>query len=270
MKGLIFNISRYSVHDGPGIRLTIFMKGCPLNCKWCHNPEGILPVQESVVNTRRVGDAEFCRNEVAGEFYSVSNLLTIIERERVFIDHSKGGVTFSGGEPMMQFGFLNEALKACKKAGYHTAVDTSGYASGENFQSIIPFTDLFLFDIKHLDESKHKEATGVSNKTILENYKLLLDNGADMTLRIPVISGYNDDPVHIGKLVRFIEETRTDSLKMISLLPFHRTGSSKYRRLNLPYRMDGVEPPSREHLEEIRNILGSTGIKVSTSGMHSS
>ena len=186
------------------------------------------------------------------------------------MDHSKGGVTFSGGEPMMQFGFLNEALKACKKAGYHTAVDTSGYASAENFQSVIPFTDLFLFDIKHLDESKHKDGTGVSNRIILENYKLLLNNGSNVILRIPVISGYNDDPVYIGKLTRFIEETRTDSLKMISLLPFHRTGSSKYRKLNLPYRMDGVEPPSREHLEEIQNILSASGIKVKTSGVYNS
>jgi pyruvate formate lyase activating enzyme len=157
MKGLIFSVKRYSIHDGPGIRVTFFMKGCPLSCMWCHNPEGISPFPEYVIRSDKVGEKEFRNREEAGKYYSVENILEILEKERVFINQSKGGVTFSGGEPMLQFKFLLEALKACKENDYHTAVDTSGYSSEENYKSIIPLTDLFLFDIKHLDEARHIE-----------------------------------------------------------------------------------------------------------------
>ena len=180
MQGLIFSVRRYSIHDGPGIRVTFFMKGCPLNCLWCHNPEGISPFPETVMQTNKIGDREFSKSEEVGTLYSAEAILKIIDREKVFLNQSKGGITFSGGEPMLQFEFLLEALKGCKKNGYHTAVDTSGYSSADNYISIIPFTDLFLFDIKHLDETKHIESTGVSNSEILENYRLLLESGKDM------------------------------------------------------------------------------------------
>jgi pyruvate formate lyase activating enzyme len=266
MKGFIFSIRRYSIHDGPGIRVTIFMKGCPLNCNWCHNPEGISPTQESVVNTLRVGDLKFCRNEDAGKHYSTDEILEVLDRDRAFMDQSKGGVTFSGGEPMLQFDFLYRTIKACKERGYQTAIDTSGYAPAENFESLIPYTDLFLFDIKHLDESKHFEATGVSNALILENYKLLLGKAAAVTLRIPVIPGFNDDPSHVEELIKFIKSTRTDRLIKINLLPYHKTGSSKYRKFNLPDRMEGVEPPSGSEMEELKNRFLATGIFVKTGG----
>ena len=138
MKGLIFSVKRYSIHDGPGIRVTFFMKGCPLSCMWCHNPEGISLVQESVVSTNRIGDMKFSKKEEVGKYYTTDDILEILDKEKVFINQSKGGVTFSGGEPMSQFEFLLEALKACKEAGYHTAVDTSGYSSAANYKSIIP------------------------------------------------------------------------------------------------------------------------------------
>ena len=266
MEGLIFNIRRYAIHDGPGIRVTVFMKGCPLNCKWCHNPEGILLSQESVVNTFRIGDREFSEKENAGKYYSPGEILAVLKRDRVFMDQSKGGVTFSGGEPMLQFDFLYNMMKACKEEGYHTAIDTSGYSESEYFESLIPYTDLFLFDIKHLDERKHIDATGVSNSLILENYKLLLKKRAAVELRIPVIPGFNDEPEHIERLIQFIISTKTDSLKRISLLPYHKTGSSKYRRFNLPYRMDGVDPPSKSYIEELKNRLLATGIDVKTGG----
>jgi pyruvate formate lyase activating enzyme len=266
MKGLIFSIKRYCVHDGPGIRVTVFLKGCPLSCLWCHNPEGILPEQESIVSNCRIGDKEFCKNEQAGRYYSVDEIIAILRRERVFMDHSGGGVTFSGGEPMLQFDFLYEAVKACKQEGYHTAVDTSGYAPQEYIKSLIPYTDLFLFDIKHLDNEKHLEATGVSNDLILENYRLLLQSGAKVFLRIPLISGFNDDPAYIERLIQYIISTKTDSLKMINLLPFHTTGSAKYGKLNLPYRMEGVFPPSKQQVETIRNRMMATGTSVKTGG----
>jgi pyruvate formate lyase activating enzyme len=266
MKGLIFSVKKYSVHDGPGIRVTFFMKGCPLKCMWCHNPEGISVFPETVEQKYRVGAREFSNKEEVGKYYTVETILEILAREIVFIKQSKGGITFSGGEPMLQPDFLLEALKACKTNGYHTAIDTSGYSSSENFKSIIPFTDLFLFDIKHMDEARHFESTGVSNVGILDNYRLLLESGKDIMVRIPVIPGFNDDPDHLEKLKRFLLLTKTDSLKRINLLPFHRIGSSKYKRFNIPYRMGNVESPSRERMHELKEFFKETGIKVKIGG----
>ena len=266
MQGLIFSVKRYSIHDGPGIRVTFFMKGCPLNCMWCHNPEGISPFPESVVRTDKIGEIEFSKNEEVGKYYSVENILEILEKDKVFINQSKGGVTFSGGEPMLQHEFLYEVLKACKSNGYHTAVDTSGYSSAENYKSIIPFTDLFLFDIKHLDYAKHVEYTGVSNVGILDNYRLLIESGKEIMVRVPVIPGCNDDPVYLETLEQFLSKTKTSSLKKINLLPFHKIGSSKYKRFNIPYRMDGVEPPSKVRMQELKELFSLTGIKVKIGG----
>ena len=266
MNGLIFNVKRYSIHDGPGIRVTFFMKGCPLACLWCHNPEGISPFQESVIMSNRVGLKEFSSKSEVGKYYSVASVLEILDKEKVFINQSKGGVTFSGGEPMLQFDFLLEALKACKRNGYHTAVDTSGYSSAENFRSIIPFTDLFLFDIKHLDEAKHIESAGVSNTGILDNYKLLLNSCKDIIVRIPVIPGFNDDPVHLERLRDFLKSGKTMSLKKINLLPYHKIGSSKYKKFNIPYKMDLVEPPAKDKMMELKEYFSDTGIKVKIGG----
>jgi pyruvate formate lyase activating enzyme len=266
MKGLIFSVRRYSIHDGPGIRVTFFMKGCPLSCLWCHNPEGISSLPETVIQTKKVGEHEFRNIEEVGKFYSVGNLIEILDKERVFINQSKGGVTFSGGEPMMQMEFLLEALKACKASGYHTAVDTSGYTSVENYNSIIPFTDLFLFDIKHMDENSHIEFTGVSNTMILDNYLFLLKSGKDIMVRIPVIPGFNDATEHLSELRQFLLTTRTKSLKKINLLPYHKTGSSKYRRFNLRNRMEKVEPPSKDKILKLKEFFSETGIKVKIGG----
>jgi pyruvate formate lyase activating enzyme len=266
MEGLIFSVKRYSIHDGPGIRVTFFMKGCPLSCKWCHNPEGISPFPESVIRTNRIGNREFSRDEMAGKFYTIEKILEILEKEKVFINHSKGGVTFSGGEPMLQPEFLLEALIACKANGYHTAIDTAGYASAESYNSVIQYTDLFLFDIKHLDNTRHIESTGVSNTGILDNYRLLLKSNNDVMLRIPVIPGFNDDLEHLQRLKEFIISTKTGSLKMISLLPYHKIGSSKYKRFNLPYRMENVEPPSKGEMQKLKEFFMETGVKVKIGG----
>jgi len=266
MKGLIFSVKRYSIHDGPGIRVTFFMKGCPLSCMWCHNPEGISPVPETVIQTDRVGDREFSKSEEVGKYYTIKDILDILEKERIFINQSKGGVTFSGGEPMLQFEFLHEVLKACKENGYHTAVDTSGYSLSENFKSIIPFTDLFLFDIKHLDDAIHIKYTGVSNLGILDNYRFLLESGKDIMVRIPIIPGYNDDSDHLENLKQFLLTNKTNSLKKINLLPFHKIGSSKYKRFSIPYRMGSVEPPSKEKMQELKEFFSEVGVKVKIGG----
>jgi pyruvate formate lyase activating enzyme len=242
------------------------MKGCPLHCKWCHNPEGISSECDTVTRINRIGEKEFITEEKVGELYSTEYLLNILEKERVFINQSKGGITFSGGEPMLQFGFLLEALMACKSSGYHTAVDTSGYSSIENFKAILPFTDLFLFDLKHLDDTKHIEATGVSNTGILENLRFLLDNDKDVMLRIPVITGFNDDNEYQEKLFHFISTLKTGSVKKINLLPFHKIGSSKYKRFKMPYMMEGIEPPEKKDMERMKELLMKTGIKVKIGG----
>lgn len=266
MEGLIFSVKRYSIHDGPGIRVTFFMKGCPLSCWWCHNPEGIKPVQEEVEEVHKIGEREIRRKEKAGKYYSAEDILRILEKERIFITESGGGVTFSGGEPLYQFEFLLEALKSCKANGFHTAVDTSGYSSPENYQAIIPYTDLFLFDIKHLDDSKHVECTGVSNALIISNFNIISHSRSDIYVRIPVIPGYNDGQDHLERLKNFINDHKTENLKMINLLPYHKTGSSKYRKFGIPYKMNDVQQPARKRMDELKEFFSDTGIKVKTGG----
>ncbi len=266
MKGLIFSVKHYSIHDGPGIRVTFFMKGCPLSCWWCHNPEGISPSKENVVQAKRVGEKEFSQTEEVGKYYSVENVIEILEKDRVFFDQSGGGVTFSGGEPMMQTEFLKEALKVCRESGFHTTVDTSGYSSPENFRAIMPFTNLFLFDLKQLDDQKHLEYTGVSNTGILDNLRMILRNGGDVMVRIPVIPGMNDNSDHLKDLRKFLTEIKCNNLKKINLLPFHRTGASKYKKFNLPYRMNETEQPSPERMKELKEFFSETGIKVKIGG----
>ena len=242
------------------------MKGCPLSCWWCHNPEGISPAREKVNQTRKVGGKEFSETEEVGKYYSVENIIEILEKDRIFLEQSGGGVTFSGGEPMMQNEFLKEALEACKSAGFHTAVDTSGYASAESFNAIMPLTDLFLFDIKHLDDSKHFEYTGVSNIGILDNLRMVLKSGNDVMVRIPVIPGKNDDAVHLSEVRNLLAELKCRNLKKINLLPFHRIGASKYKRFNLPYRMDDTLQPSQERMKELKEFFSETGIKIKIGG----
>jgi pyruvate formate lyase activating enzyme len=224
------------------------------------------PLPEKVISTRRIGEREFSGEEVAGINYRTDEIIRILEGERVFFNYSGGGVTFSGGEPMLQTEFLLETLTECKNQGFHTAVDTSGYSSAENYKAIIPYTDLFLFDIKHLDEQKHIAFTGVSNVCILENFRLLIGSGKKIMIRIPVIPGFNDDQIYFGQLRDFLASLETESLNRISLLPYHRTGLSKYRRLNIRNRMEGVEPPSKGKMEKLRKFLSESGYKVKIGG----
>jgi pyruvate formate lyase activating enzyme len=266
MKGVIFSVKRYAIHDGPGIRVTFFMKGCPLSCRWCHNPEGISPEPVTIEQVDRIGEREFRRDETVGKLYETRDILATLEKERVFINHSKGGVTFSGGEPMMQFGFLLETLQACKENGFHTTVDTSGLSTPERFEKIIPFTDLFLFDIKHLDNDKHKEYTGTSNDVILNNFRLIAASGREFIVRIPVVPGFNDDDDHLSGLKEYILNEKNENLKMISLLPYHKIGSSKYKRFNIPYMMENVEQPSALRMKELKEFFSDIGVRVKIGG----
>jgi len=266
MKGLIFSIKRYAIHDGPGIRVTFFMKGCPLDCWWCHNPEGKSSEQTSVERIDRVGEKEFTSFELVGREYTADELLKKAEKDRVFMEQSGGGVTFSGGEPLMQFDFLLETLQAMKRSGFHTAVDTSGHTSPERLQAILPYTDLFLYDIKHLDPETHMKFTGVSNDLILSNFDMLLKEGAEVMLRIPVIPGVTAEKEYMKQLRSFIESRKTKKIRELNLLPYHKTGSSKYRRFDLPDRMTGISQISNSQLDEYVEILELPGIHIKKGG----
>lgn len=266
MKGLIFSVKRYSIHDGPGIRVTFFMKGCPMQCVWCHNPEGIAPQPQEALRNNRIGSSDFRVAESVGVYYSVDQILGIAERERVFMQHSGGGVTFSGGEPLLQADFLELALRELKKHGFHTTVDTSGYASKETFRRIIPFTDLFLFDIKNINEIRHIEHTGVSNQLILDNFRFVLSNSAGVQVRIPVIPGYNDSVESLSAISDFICREATPVLKKINLLPYHKTGVSKYKLFNLHLRMSIAEEPTGESMKSLAHLFDKTGVPVKVGG----
>lgn len=266
MKGLIFNIKRYAIHDGPGIRVSFFMKGCPLDCWWCHNPEGKASGQMSVEKIDRIGDKEFRSWELVGREYAPDEIVARAERDRIFMEQSGGGVTFSGGEPLLQHDFLLETLSRLKKAGFHTTVDTSGYVETEKLRSILGFTDLFLYDIKHLDPGLHLKYTGVSNELILFNLDMILNEGAEVWIRIPVIPGITADSNYMDALRTFIEHRKGRKITAINLLPYHKTGSSKYRRFGLPDRMASTDQISNGHLNDYIEILKATGIRIKKGG----
>ncbi|MEA1886920.1 MAG: glycyl-radical enzyme activating protein [Bacteroidota bacterium] len=266
MKGLIFNIIRYAVNDGPGIRVTFFMKGCPLSCWWCHNPEGISQDIEEVERVDKIGDKEFRVKETVGKYYDVEQLFDIAMKDYVFIEESGGGVTFSGGEPLLQADFLSEALKRFKSEGIHTAVDTCGHVPVSAIDAVIPYTDLFLFDIKHLDPSKHEKYTGVSNKLILKNFDYILAKGKKVIIRIPVIPGINDDSDHLKAVRDFVLGKQGVNIERLDLLPFHRSGITKYRKLGMEDKMKGVQQPSTKRMNELKDYFAESGIHVKISG----
>jgi pyruvate formate lyase activating enzyme len=246
--------------------VTVFFKGCPLECWWCHNPEGISSEAESVERVDRIGEKEFIKVETVGHEYGVEDIMKILEKEKIFMEESGGGVTFSGGEPLMQIEFLEEALVACKENSIHTAVDTSGYITGNRLDRILPLTDLFLLDLKHLDPLMHKKYTGVSNEQILSNYNKVLEMGKEVIFRFPVIPGYNDDKPHLNELKEYFMSHSGSNLKRIDLLPFHKIGSSKYKRFNLEYRMSDIKQPSDSRMDKLKSFFSDTGLPVKVGG----
>lgn len=297
-RGLVFNVMRFSVHDGPGIRTTVFLKGCPLRCPWCHNPEsqssraevvyfaerclrcgdcvracpnhalslnGEVHVDET--RCRRCGTcAETClarAREMAGEEMSVDELLTKIERDRVFYEESGGGVTLSGGEPLQQPRFAERFLRACRDRGIHTTLDTCGYAPAESFQLVAKHVDLFLFDLKVIDRDRHREFTGVPNDLILNNLRWLAEQRRPVIVRVPVIPGYTDDGVNLSAIAAF---TRSLGLARVDLLPYHRIAADKYRRLHLDYRMGDAETLPAQKMNEIATSFSRDGFHVRIGG----
>lgn len=300
IKGRIFNIQKYSIHDGPGIRTTVFLKGCPLSCIWCHNPESQSPGQEVLFYGRRcIGcgkcmeackqgaiylqdgkmqyDREKCTScgsctevcypkarEVAGNLVDVNYVMNQIEKDRIFYEESGGGVTFSGGEPLMQHEFLLELLKQCKEREIHTAVDTCGYADPDVLASVSMYTDLYLYDLKLIDDEKHTKYTGASNKLILENLKTISKLGKRIFIRIPLIPGINDDNENIEATARIIKNTT--GVEQVNLLPYHNIAVDKYNRLGRSNCLMKIKVPTEEEIGQIAQKFMVYGIKVKIGG----
>jgi pyruvate formate lyase activating enzyme len=300
MSGVIFDVKRFAIHDGPGIRTTVFFKGCPLRCGWCHNPEGIAPQPElSFRATRCVGcgacvracasgaivladarastDAARCvrcgmctkmcltgAREAIGRTATVEELVGEIGRDRVFYEESGGGVTFSGGDPLMQADFLAALLLECRARGLHTAVDTSGYAAWEVFESLRGLVDLFLCDIKHMDGKTHQRLAGVDNSSILDNLRRLAAADGQITARMPVIRGLNDDERNVRTTGAFVASL--PGVTRIDILPYNEGGCAKLARLLGSAESTPFRSPEPEALRGIAGILAGYGLDVTIGG----
>lgn len=269
-KGIIFKIQKYSIHDGPGIRTAVFLKGCPLDCWWCHNPEGKKLIPEPVFHKEKCIKCGRCDDicptgarETIGQEMTLSDVVKEAEKDFPFYEQSGGGVTFTGGEPFMQFDFLYSLLSECRKRGIHTAVETSGYTSWENLYEASRQTDMFLYDLKLIDDMEHRQYTGVSNKLILENLKKLAAVHGNICVRIPFIPGVNDDEENIGKTCEFLKET---NIKLIDILPYHNIGEYKYEKLCLDYRLPGLKSPDESRLSKAAEIFKRNNFIASVGG----
>ena len=271
----IFDIERNSYVDGPGIRTTVFFKGCNLRCAWCHNPESQSPKPQMMFYKNKCTGCGKCKEkcpnhlescelcgkctlycphdarEICGKEYTVDEVMREILKDKAFYDHSGGGVTFSGGECMLQIDFLEEILKTCKENGIHTAVDTAGCVPFEYFERILPCTDLFLYDIKCFDSEKHKQYTGVGNELILENLKRLLESGKNVWIRIPIIPEVNDHEAELVAIKSLLSSYGCP--EKIELLPYHAMGEHKYAAIGKETQIFSV--PSEEKMKHLKNIF---------------
>ena len=254
--GIIFDIKKYAIHDGPGIRTTIFFKGCSMGCQWCHNPESKKFGVENFAVKDRV--KKITKNETVGYEITVDKVMNIIKKDKIFYDESEGGVTFSGGEPLVQTNFLLEILKECNKSNIHTVVDTCGKASWEKFEKIVEYVDLFLYDLKIIDNVLHNKYTGVSNKIIHDNLKKLIKNEKKVELRIPLISDITDNNVNLDDMIKFILSLKT-KLTVI-LLPYNPLNRDKLDRFCLENKLGLMNVQSEKRLFSIKQKFILKGI----------
>lgn len=298
-KGIVTDIQHYSVHDGPGIRTLVFLKGCPLRCKWCSNPETqaagyelgyneancircgtcVKVCPEKAIELTETGikiDRERCtlcfRCQEAcptgalrrfGYSKSMEEVMEEVEKDRIFYEYSGGGITLSGGECLTQKEFTLELLKTSKEMGINTAIETTGYANWAVLQEIAGFVDYILYDLKHVDSEKHKAMTGVSNTVIVENLQRLVKTGFKPIIRIPVIPGYNDDRDTVSKFIQLMKDLKLDT---VHLLPLHHLGKNKYRQLDREYFFKELITPTREEMEKIKDLFLAAGIKARIGG----
>ncbi len=300
ISGVVFDIEKFSIHDGPGIRTTVFLKGCPLNCWWCHNPESQARARTrwfwerrcigcgacvaacdrhaiSLAGPTPVTDDALCilcgecvdachteAREIVGRQMTVPEVVTEILKDVAFYDESGGGVTFSGGEPLLQAEFLEALLQRCRVEEIHTAVDTSGLAPWPALRRISRYVDLFLYDLKLMDEELHRRYTGVSNAPILANLRALVGQGSRVAVRVPVIPGINDGAANFAQMAAFL--TSLPAVPTVSLLPYHQAAVDKYARLGLPYPLAGLAAPSDDRLADLAGQLQALGLTVRIGG----
>jgi pyruvate formate lyase activating enzyme len=248
--GMISKIERFAIHDGPGIRTVVFMKGCPLRCAWCSNPENQLLQEET-----------FCKpeKETVGRKVPLEELMSVISKDALYYAVSGGGVTLSGGDPLYQSAFSREILKACRMERIHTAMETCGFARWEEWQSVLPFLDLIHFDLKHPNPGSHSDFTGVDNHVILGNLRRIATSEASIVIRIPLIPGYNDSP---EALHGFASIMQSMNLRTLQLLPYHKMGISKYRWLGREYLLPGLETQTETQLSEIVKFFEQRGFNA--------
>lgn len=254
-KGRIFNIQRFSIHDGPGIRTIVFLKGCYLRCAWCCNPES----QRYEIETMVEGG----KKKTVGRDVTVGEILPEILSDIPYYRRSGGGLTLSGGEVLAQADFARDLLRAAREYGLHTAIETAASLPYSEMEKLLPHLDLVLMDVKHMDPVKHKEYTGVDNTLILENAKTLSESGVDLIIRTPVIPGVNDSDGDIRAISRFAASL---GAREYHLLPYHRLGSDKYDGLGRRYSMSEILPPSRERMEHLLSVAEESGIKCQIGG----
>ena len=295
VKGVIFDIQRFCTHDGPGLRTTVFMKGCPLRCLWCDNPESqimtlevmyfedkctncglclercptraIKMVNEKVKIDRLLCDAcgeciSVCAPgalKVTGEYMSVSEVVEAVERDYPFYRRSGGGVTLSGGEPLMQPKFAQSILRECQTLGTHTVIETMGYQEWDVLSKVLPFINLVIYDIKHMDSQKHRAFTGVPNKLLLENVIKISRMNIPVLIRIPIIPGYNDSRDNIEATLEFARGI--DTLIGVEPLAYHPIGAIKYERLGREYKLKDLQPPSEERMQKLNSMIKGLGLQ---------
>ena len=286
--GLVFNVQRFSLQDGPGLRSTVFMKGCPLACTWCHNPESQAPQaefirmrhrcmacgicgeeerSESLVHDRDEADVEACPTgalQVVGQEMSSSGLVKSLLRDRIFFDESGGGVTFSGGEPLVQAPFVIEAMRLLRAEGVHTAVDTCGHVDWQELAEAATHASLILYDLKLMDDARHRLATGVSNASILRNLKALSDIHPSIWIRIPIIPGINDDPANLEATADFLKPLQ--GIRQVDLLPYHPLGEAKSVRVGMTQAPHDIQAPSIGELEAMAARFRNRGLNTTIGG----
>ena len=250
-KGRIFNVQRFSIHDGPGVRTIVFLKGCPLRCRWCCNPES----QEWKMETMTQGGVA----KPVGRDVTVGEILEEITRDRVYYNRSGGGgLTLSGGECLAQPEFSEALLRATKDQGVSTAIETAGYVDGSVIRRILPYVDTVLMDIKHMDSEKHREFTTRENGRILENARLIAREAKRLIIRVPVIPTFNDTEAEIRAIAEFARSL--ESVRELHLLPYHRIGSDKYAGLGRTYGMSHVQVPTKEQMQRLLAVVNETGL----------
>ncbi len=300
-QSLIFDIKRYAINDGPGIRVVIFFKGCNLHCAWCHNPESISAKVEKMYAPAKcikcgscveacpenaitltpdgiITDPDLCKLcgkcaevcptkaiEMSGKVMSVAEIMDIIEKERIFFDQSGGGVTFSGGEPLVHYKMLIELLNECRKRKIHTAVDTAGHASVQTILEVAKRTDLFLYDLKMMNTDEHRKWTAMGNDQILQNLKALAETGSHIIIRIPLVGGINDTDENIEKTAKFISELAGEK-KIVHLLPYHNIAQNKYMKLGKSDDFEKLREPDKETLAKAISKFAEFGITASVGG----